>query len=83
MKMFGALVKGHLEAHCTTSVHFALFQAVLKCALRLWEERGKGKCLFNGDCVKLMTVHTCIKCQLNEAMSRKVNKSRTNTLFFL
>lgn len=69
--------------HCTTSVHFALVQSVLKCALKTWEGWGVRESVSSVVTVlSLWLLTLCIKCQLNEAVSRKVNKLRTNTWFF-
>lgn len=69
--------------HCTTLFHFALVQAVLKCALKCGKEGGVRESVFSVVTVLSLWLFTlCIKCQLNEAMSRKVNKLKTNTWFY-
>lgn len=56
--MFFALIKGHLETlHYFFSLCFG--SSCAKMCIKMWEGGGgKGKCLFSGDCVKLMTVHS-------------------------
>lgn len=56
--MFCALIKGHLETlHYFSSLCFGSNCAKM-CIKNVGRRGGKGKCLFSGDCVKLMTVHT-------------------------